>query len=137
MLVADGQCRAIAAHFRFTFGLSFVEYFGLAADRVAGIDGPEPTDLVDAWRPETGDFVLIHIVDHHAHRHRARMPAAGRKFSKIRLRRSFVIQVERLRIKFGGKLDHLLARHMTIAKRLLGSHLDILEIDHRCILNGG
>ena len=80
---------------------------------VARIDGLHPPQFVDAGRAETGGRLgVLPGIHHHAHHHRAGMPARRRKTAEERVLRGLVIQMERLGIIFRGELDHLFARHL-------------------------
>ncbi len=98
-----------------------------ASQPVAGIDGLEPAQLVDARRTQAR-FRRKEVVDPHPHHHGRRVPAACAEAAEDRCLAGFVIEMERLRVVAPRKTDDLLLGHLVAAELEHLSRRQILEV---------
>src|SRR5581483_4153796 len=99
------------------------------AHLVARPHGPEPAQLVDAWRAEAR--APVHeALDGQALDDRRRVPAARDEAAEGRASRRLVVQVEGLRVELAREGDDLLAGHDASSE--LGYHAgpEVLEVEH-------
>jgi hypothetical protein len=94
---------------------------------VAGAHRLQPAHAIQAGRTHAR-FLAAHPVQHHAHHHRAGMPAAGDHAAVDRFGRRFLVDVEGLRVELGGEGDDLVFAHGALAEFDFLARHEIVEI---------
>ncbi len=114
-------------------------------ERIAGAHRLQPAHAVQAGRTHAR-FLAAHPVQHHAHHHRAGMPAAGDHAAVDRFGRRFPVDMEGLRVELGGERNDLvfadgalaevdfLARHEIVEIPLLVAHAAALSLKPGCAM---
>ena len=80
---------------------------GIKAQRIVWPDRQQPAQIIKTGRAETRTLVP-HVIDKQPHHDRRRMPAGGNQPAVNAFLRRLFIDMEGLRVVFGGEGEHFL-----------------------------